>query len=150
MELKDELKMEGFRDPYQQALLNVMFTGTWVEASIRRALRPYGLTEQQYNVLRILKGQHGRPISLGMVQERMLHKMSNATRIVERLRQKGCLKREVCQENRRQVEVTITPEGERMLDEVTPKVEELVGGIADRLRKEEAKQLNELLEKLRA
>ena len=147
--LEDELKMSAFSSAYQKVLLNLMFTGTWWESRIHEVLKEYGLTEQQYNVLRILKGQKGNPLNLYMVQERMIHKMSNVTRIVEKLRQKGSVNRVVCQSNRRQVEVTITERGEELLAQVIPEVKKLQEEMAERLSEEEAERLHELLEKVR-
>lgn len=147
--LKDELKMSGFSSPYQKVLLNLMFTGTWWENRVSEILKEHGLTEQQYNVLRILKGQKGSPLNLYMIQGRMLHRMSNATRIVEKLRLKGLVDRSICQENRRQVEISITEEGERMLERVEPDVKELHEELAQELSEGEAEELHRLLEKVR-
>lgn len=149
MDLKEELKMEGFSSPYQKVLLNLMFTGAWWEAKVREALKEFGLTEQQYNVLRILKGQKGKPLNLYMIQERMIHRTSNATRIVERLRKKGCVERVTCPSNRRQVEVSITSEGERVLEEAGPAMKALEERIAEAMGQEQVEELNRLLEQIR-
>jgi DNA-binding MarR family transcriptional regulator len=113
-------------------------------------LKEFGLTEQQYNVLRILKGQRGKPLSLFEVQERMLHRMSNATRIVEKLRLKGLVDRMVCEENRRQVEISITEEGKRLLKRVQPEVNALQEDLAAEIDEDEAETLHGLLERVRA
>lgn len=147
--LEEELKMSGFSNPYEKVLLNLMFTGAWLENRVRDCLKEFGLTEQQYNVLRILKGQRGKPLSLSEVQERMLHRMSNATRIVEKLRLKGLVDRMVCEENRRQVEISITEEGERLLKRVQPEVNALQEDLAAEIDEEEAETLHGLLERVR-
>jgi DNA-binding MarR family transcriptional regulator len=147
--LAEELQMSGFWSPYQKVLLNLMFTSARWEARVQELLKGYGLTEQQYNVLRILKGQQGKPLNLYMIQDRMIHRMSNATRIVEKLRQKGLADRLICESNRRQVEVSITERGIHLLDRVTPEMQGLVGQMADNLTEDEAEKLHELLEKVR-
>ena len=147
--IEEELKMSGFSSPYQKVLLNLMFTSAWWEARVQEVLKGFGLTEQQYNVLRILKGQQGKPMNLYMIQERMIHRMSNATRIVEKLRQKGLAERVICETNRRQVEVSITDEGESLLNRVMPEMEKLQERMAGNIDADEAERLHELLEKLR-
>ncbi len=147
--LEEELKMSGFSSPYQKVLLNLMFTSACWEARIQDILKEFRLTEQQYNVLRILKGQRGEPMNLYMIHERMLHRMSNATRIVEKLRQKGLAERILCESDRRQVEVSITKEGEELLERISPSMEALRGRIEENLEEDEVEHLHLLLEKMR-
>lgn len=149
MRLEEELKMDAFGSPYQRVLLNLMFTGAWWEAKVRETLKEYRLTEQQYNVLRILRGKKGDCMNLYMIQERMLHRRSNATRIVERLRQKALVEREICSTNRRQVEVSITEKGLKLLEELDPSMKALEEQLAGELDPNEVEQLHELLERVR-
>ena len=104
MKLEDELKMR-FKTPHDRALLSTVFTGVWLTDRFNRFLKQFGLSEQQFNVLRILRGQKGKPANLFLIQERMVHRMSNATRLVEKLRQKALVERVVCEEDRRKVEI---------------------------------------------
>lgn len=149
MKLEDELKMKAFESPYSRALLNIMFTGNWVSDRANATLKPFGISEQQYNVLRILQGQKGAPISMSSIQERMIHRMSNATRLVEKLRLKGCVEREICPTNRRQVDILITPAGQELLEQATAAMKNVHGNFSNQLTTEEATMLADLLDKVR-
>ena len=111
--------------------------------------KPYDISEQQYNVLRILRGQKGNPANLMDIQERMLHKTSNATRLVEKLRQKGMVERVLCEQNRRKVEISITNKGLDLLTELDPILNTKDSEMFKTLTKAEATLLGELLDKLR-
>jgi len=149
MKLEQEIKMEHFRSPYQKAYLNIIFTANWMEAKTDALLKPYDISHQQYNVLRILRGQQGQAVNLYEVQERMLHKMSNATRLVEKLRLKGLLTREQCAVNRRKVEIAITPKGMELLARLDPLLEEQERSLFEHLSESQAEQLNNMLDQLR-
>ena len=148
MKLEDELQMR-FKTPHDRALLSIIFTGAWLTGRFNRFLKPFGLSEQQFNVLRILRGQKGKPANLFLVQERMVHRMSNATRLVEKLRQKGLVERVVCEENRRKVEITITNKGRKLLSRIDEAHREYAGELGTGLTKKEAGLLGDLLEKVR-
>ncbi|MEM7367830.1 MAG: MarR family transcriptional regulator [Bacteroidota bacterium] len=150
MRLEEELKTAPIKDPYQRMMLNILLTNYWMEDQMSAIMKRYALSKQQYNVLRILKGQKGNPINLSDIQERMMHKRSNATRLVEKLRKKGLVERVLCEENRRKVEITITQPGLELLKEVNPEIEAADHQLAQSLSKEEAVQLSDLLEKLRS
>ncbi len=141
--------MKKFADEYMRAGLNVVFTHHWMQEKVAKMLKPLGVSEQQYNVLRILKGQKGNPINLLDVQSRMLHKMSNATRLVEKLRLKGYVDRVPCPTNRRKVEITITQKGLDFLIMADPITESDENNHFKNLTEKEAGQLSDLLEKLR-
>lgn len=126
-----------------------MFTGNWVQRNIAAQLRPFGLSLQQHNVLRILRGQYPDPCTLGMIQERMMDHMSNATRLVDKLLEKGLVERWQCQSNRRKVDIIITRKGLDLLAQT----DVIVDGLKDTyqsLTEEEATQLGKLLDKLRS
>lgn len=150
MKLEEELKVKKFESHYQKAGLSIMFTSAWLEDQINSLLKEYDISEQQYNVLRILKGQKDQPLNLMDIQERMIHKMSNATRLVEKLRLKGLVEREVCEDNRRKVEIRITNTGLELVDKLIPKMKKLHTKVFDNISKKEAKQLATLLDKLRS
>jgi DNA-binding MarR family transcriptional regulator len=149
MKLEDEIyQHKGFQDQWEKLVLNIIFTGNWINDYQHHQLKQYDLTPEQYNILRILRGQHPEPASVNLLKARMLNKMSNASRLVEKLRQKGFAKRDECQRDRRQVEVCITDEGLELLktienQELTP------GQRFQHLSEEEASQVNELLDRLR-
>lgn len=150
MQLENELKMKGFQSPMQEVILNVLFTSYWLGDKMNSVAKEFDISEQQYNVLRILRGQKGNPINLMDIQSRMLHKTSNVTRLVEKLRLKNLVERVLSEENRRKVEITITKKGLRLLDQMEPRLKESHRDLSRKLNKEEANQLNLLLEKLRA
>ncbi|MBS1636378.1 MAG: winged helix DNA-binding protein [Bacteroidetes bacterium] len=149
MKLEDELKMEKFRTEFQRAFLNIIFTAYWLEDQNNELFKSYDISMQQYNVLRILRGQKGKPANLFLIQDRMIHKMSNATRLVEKLRLKGYVKRVTCEENRRKVEITITDKGLQLLEELEPKMKKSEADISANITDKEAAQLGRLLDKLR-
>ena len=149
MKLEDELKMPKFRSPYQKASLNLMFTGEWMMARVDSLLKPFDISSQQFNVLRILRGQHGKPLNLFTIQERMLNRMSNATRLVEKLRLKGLVTRELCEQNRRKVEIAITKKGIELLDSLDPLMKQLEEDTFKHLSEEEAQHLSDTLDRVR-
>lgn len=149
MKLEDELRVR-FESPHDRAFLSIVFTGAWLTARFNRFLKGFGLSEQQFNVLRILRGQKGEPANLSLIQERMVHPMSNATRLVERLREKGLVERVASEEDRRKVEITITKKGLKLLSAVGEAQEAHMEDLVDRITGEEAKTLGELLDKVRA
>lgn len=149
MKLEDELKMPKFRSPYQKASLNLMFTGEWMMARVDGLLKPYDISSQQFNVLRILRGQHGKPLNLFTIQERMLNRMSNATRLVEKLRLKGLVTRELCEQNRRKVEIAITKKGIELLDSLDPLMKQLEEDTFKSLTEAEAQHLSDILDRVR-
>jgi len=149
MEIEQEIKQQHFQSTYQKASLNVLFTASWMQGRTNQALKPYDISMQQFNVLRILRGQYPNPVTLNLVQERMLDKMSNASRLVEKLKQKGYVERQQCEHNRRQVDIKLTAEGLKLLNELNPIIDGLSEDYGNYLTKDEAKQLSHLLDKLR-
>ncbi|MEX2379665.1 MAG: MarR family transcriptional regulator, partial [Vicingaceae bacterium] len=115
---------------------------------ISKYLKPYGLTTQQYNVLRILRGQHSKAISVNAVAVRMIDKMSNVSRLIDKLKDKDLVLRTINQDDRRQVDIEITEKGLKLLKEIDH-VQSKIKEHFKTLTEEEAKQLNNLLDKLR-
>ena len=149
MKLEEELKMSEIVDTYHRATLNVIFTGAWMNEHMNSLLKPHGISEQQYNILRILRGQKGKALNLQQISERMIHKMSNTTRLVEKLRVKGYIDRKVCPENRRKVDISILPAGLSLLELVATVVDAGNKVIEKNLTPKEAKTLATLLDKFR-
>lgn len=149
MKLEEEIKQQTFENEHQKAVLNVLFTSSWLQNLSNRFLKSYGISGQQFNVLRILRGQHPRPAALCTISERMLDKMSNATRLVEKLRQKGLVTRELRAENRRQVDILITGVGLQVLEDIDEKRRQNEG-VLQSISVEEARELNRILDKLRS
>lgn len=146
--IEDAIQQKVFKDPYNKAVVNLLFTHSYLVTSQNTLFKPHDLSPEQYNVLRILRGQNGVPTTVSSIQERMLNKMSNASRLVEKLKMKDLVRREECPTDRRQVDVLITEKGIELLKMLEKQVEEANQEIV-RLTLEEANQLNDLLDKLR-
>jgi len=136
-----------FRNAYQKVIVNLIYTQNWVTSQLQQHLKPYGVTMKQYNVLRIVKGA-GKPITTSTIRERLLDKMSDASRMVERLNQRGLVVRTTCPTDKRLVDVSLSKKGEKLL-EVMSKFENEMDDIVGQLSETEAEQLSELLDKLR-
>lgn len=149
MELEKEIKQQHFADIYQKMTLNVIFTSGWLENLHATQLKPYGITPQQFNILRILRGQHPKPASVNLLIDRMLDKMSNASRLVEKLRIKEYVSRQACPMDRRQVDVLITEKGLKLLKELDEKFSTESFPYFKNLTEEEAAQISDLLDKFR-
>lgn len=146
--IEDAIRQKEFKDPYNKAVVNLLFTHSYLVTAQNTLFKPHDISPEQYNVLRILRGQNGVPTTVSSIQERMLNKMSNASRLVEKLKMKELIKREECPTDRRQVDVLITEKGLDLLKTLEKQVEEANRKIV-RLTLEEVNQLNDLLDKLR-
>ncbi len=133
----------------RKVIVNLLYTENWIMDKINLELKSHDISIQQFNVLRILKGQKGNPANLCTIQERMVSKMSNTTRLVDKLINKGYVQRVTCESNRRKVEITITQEGKLFLEKVSPLMNAFETKITSGLSKEDLITLNELLNKLR-
>lgn len=133
----------------KKTVLNIMYTQNVLAEKFNEILKAYDLSPEQFNVLRILKGQNGKPTNMCVIQERMIAKTSNTTRLVDKLLLKELVTREICPGNRRKMEIAITEKGLELLDDLNPKVEHHECLLAQKLSAEELEQLNYLLDKLR-
>lgn len=133
----------------RKVIVNLLYTENWISDQINSELKVYDISIQQFNVLRILKGQQGKPANLSTIQDRMVSKMSNTTRLVDKLIKKSLVKRATCETNRRKVEITITDEGQKFLEQVSPAMNDFEKRITSNLSQEELVLLNNLLNKLR-
>tara|TARA_B100000809_G_scaffold152035_1_gene149395 strand:+ start:29262 stop:29714 length:453 start_codon:yes stop_codon:yes gene_type:complete len=149
MLIERQLESTSTLDPFRKAILNLMYTGNWVNEKSGEFFKQYDLTSPQFNILRILRGQKGEAINLQDVQERMISKMSNTTRLIEKLRLKNLVTRVQCEENRRKIEIRITENGLVLLKEIDKTISIHEEKTTKNLSKEEAIKLNELLNKLR-
>lgn len=148
MKIEDAIQQKEFKDPYNKLVVNFLYTHSYIVTAQNALFKPYDLSPEQYNVLRILRGQNGVPATVSSIQDRMLNKMSNASRLVEKLKQKGLVKREECPEDRRQVDVVITLNGLEILEELEVKVDESNRSFVH-LSLDEVAQMNDLLDKMR-
>ncbi len=148
MRIEDEIKQQSFRSENQKLIVNLLLTGSWISFKSYEMLKPFKLTTQQYNVLRILRGQYPAPATINLLIERMMDKMSNASRIVDRLEKKKLVERKLKPEDRRCVDVVITDKGIKLLEKIGEREREYENDLFN-LSATEAKLLNGLLDKLR-
>lgn len=148
MALEDDIRQERFDNEFHKTAVNILFTSSWLYNLNALRLKPHGITPEQYNVLRILRGSHPNALMLADITCRMIDKSSNATRLVEKLRQKGLVSRTVCENNRRQVDIHITPKGLRVLEAIDKDSKGWTGTLKN-ISKAEAVELNRILDKLR-
>lgn len=148
MKIEEAINQKHFKNNWQKAALNILYTSNWMQNRVKGFLKSYKITPQQFNVLRILRGQFPEPLTTSVIRERMLDKMSDASRIVNRLHKKGLVERRVCPSDKRLVDVLITEEGLKILTLIDEQEEKL--DFSDsRLTEEEAVLLSDLLDKLR-
>ena len=149
MKIEDVIKTTTILNNSKRIILNVLYAQNVINEKFNEVLRPYDLSGEQFNVLRILRGQKGNPANMSVIQERMIAKTSNTTRLVDKLLLKKFVTRKVCLENRRKIEVLITQKGLLVLEQLEPKVVEHEQHFSKNLNTEELEQLNRLLEKYR-
>lgn len=149
MKIEDLLKTSNQISETKKLVLNLIVTANHLGDQMQDVLKPFGISPQQFNVLRILRGQKGKPASLGNIQERMVSKMSNTTRLVDKLIDKGLCQRIICPSNRRKVEITITKTGQELLKEIDPLVESMENRFSEKLTTKELTDLNNKLNELR-
>ena len=148
MGIDNDIRQTKFRNERQKAGLNLLYTYGWVMERTKEVFATEDITPQQFNILRILRGSHPQPLSTLQIRERMLDKMSDTSRIVDRLIAKGLVKKGTCKSDRRLVDVMITEKGRKMLERLDQREDEL-DNIIGNLTEKEAVVLSDLLDKLR-
>lgn len=149
MRIEEIIKSNVTLSDSKKIILNVMYTHNVIGDKFSEILKPHDLSSEQYNVLRILRGQKGSPANMCVIQERMIAKNSNTTRLIDKLLLKDLVTREVCPDNRRKIEVQITQKGLDLLNYLDPMVIEHENYFSSNLNPEEVVLLNNLLEKYR-
>ncbi len=149
MKLSDEIQQSTFRSVHTEAALNIHFTSNWLFRIVQAELNASGISHEQYNILRILRGNREGAYCLRDVQERMLNRTANTTRLVEKLRKRGLLSRRTNPTNRRMVGVRITEAGLDLLEEMDGPIQEIDRRMQVALSSEDAIRLTEILEGLR-
>jgi len=147
MSISEEIHQERWNSSTQKAVVNTLFTSRFLEDRTASRLKPYGLTSQQFNILRILRGQKGKPATVKLLTERMLDKSSNASRLVDKLLEKGLVERITCPDDRRAVDCLITQAGLDLLSRI-----DRDGGLDERyptFSESDAQTLSDLLDRLR-
>lgn len=148
MGLEKDIKQQHFTSENQKLIINLVFTNNWLTEKIRDFLSAEDITLQQFNILRILRGSDPQPLSTLVIRERMLDKMSDTSRIVDRLLLKGLVDKKTCPSDKRLVDISITEEGKKVLAKIDQNEKEMIAVIAN-LNEEEMKILNGLLDKMR-
>ena len=147
MSIEKDINQSKFRNEHQKVLINIIYTSNWLNEQVKTFLDKEDITRQQFNILRILRGA-GEPISTLQIRQRMLDKMSDTSRIVDRLELKGLVKKNICENDKRMVDVYITVKGKKLLEKLDKSEDEMTN-IAGALSEADAKAMNKLLDKLR-
>jgi DNA-binding MarR family transcriptional regulator len=147
MSIDQDINQRQFRNEYQKAAINIIYTYNWMSEKLSHIFEKAGITTQQFNILRILRGSD-KPLSTLQIRERMLDKMSDTSRIVDRLVLKGFVKKVICPKDKRLVDITITAKGRKILEKLD-KHESEMDNIMNSISAPEAKTLNKLLDKIR-
>ena len=147
MGIEKEIQQSSFRNEFQKLAINIMYTANWLNERISRMLLKEDVTQQQYNILRILRGSD-HPLSTLQIRERMLDKMSDTSRIVDRLVSKELVQKNACQSDKRLVDIILTEKGLQLVDKLdllNDQLDALLKGVNE----QEAALANQILDKLR-
>jgi DNA-binding MarR family transcriptional regulator len=147
MTIEKDINQHKFRNEFQKATINFIYTYNWMNEQMKLFFEPHDITSQQFNILRILRGA-GEPLSTLQIRERMLDKMSDTSRIVDRLVKKKLVKKSICESDKRLVDVTINEKGKKLLEEMDVR-SEAMDSVLKNLNEHDAKTLNGLLDKIR-
>lgn len=148
MKIEDAIKSPNM-SLEKKVMLNILYTQNAIGETFNEIIKPFDISQEQFNVLRILRGQKGKPANMCVIGERMIAKTSNTTRLVDKLLLKGLVTREVCPGNRRKMDILITQKGMSLLQEIDPLLEAHDASYSQNLSTAELEQLNTLLEKYR-
>lgn len=148
MGIETDIQQTKFRNAHQKAAVNLIYTLSWMRDKTKCIFEAEDITPQQFNILRILRGSYPQPLSTLQIRERMLEKMSDTSRIVDRLITKGLVKKVTCKSDRRLVDVIITDKGKKLLERLDEKQDE-IDGVLSNLSEKDANILSDLLDKIR-
>lgn len=148
MGIEKDIQQSKFRNAHQKAAINLIYTVGWMRDRTKCIFEAEDITPQQFNILRILRGSFPQPLSTLQIRERMLEKMSDTSRIVDRLISKGLVKKVTCKTDRRLVDVVITDKGKKLLEKFDIKQDE-IDGVLGKLSEKDANILSDLLDKIR-
>jgi len=147
MKIGDEIKQSKFQNLHQKAAINIFFTASWMNSLNAELLKPFKISIQQFNILRILKGMHPEPVTIKLLTERMIDKMSNASRLVDKLNSKKLIERKACPMDRRRVDIKITDLGLKTVIDASKALESLATTM--KITDKEAAVLSDLLDRVR-
>jgi DNA-binding MarR family transcriptional regulator len=145
--IEEEIQQKKFKTPYQKAVINLIYTANWLQNKHQGFLKAFGITGQQFNILRVLRGQHPKSISATELKSRMLDQNSDVSRLLDRLESKNLLHKKTCPNDKRASDIFITDQGLELLKEIDKRQKEIDQVLA--LSPEEATQLSDLLDKCR-
>lgn len=148
MKIEDAIQQKTFKSPQQKALINLVYTGLWIQAKQAELMRPFGISIQQFNVLRILKGVYPKSHTIQSIKSRMLDKTPNTTRLIDKLEAKDLVCRERCSVDRRVIYVEITTTGLKLVEELSQKLKTDFQAHYS-LTNEEAEHMSEWLDRMR-
>jgi DNA-binding MarR family transcriptional regulator len=148
MRLEEEIKQTKPISEYEKGVINIILTDSYLSSKLKDFLNEFGLTTQQYNILRILRGQYPNVSSNSLIKDRMLYRSADTSRLVNRLVESGFVERSRSEEDRRHVEIIISEEGLDLLAQIDEQIHR-VESFLDNLKKSEVKELNRLLDKIR-
>ena len=148
MGIEKDIQQARFRNAHQKAAINLIYTIGWMRDKTKCLFESEDITPQQFNILRILRGSFPQPLSTLQIRERMLEKMSDTSRIVDRLISKGLVKKLTCKSDRRLVDVIITDKGKKLLEKLDLKQDDM-DGVLGKLSEKDANMLSDLLDKIR-
>lgn len=149
MDIEKKIMSTLVLDINTKTVINLMHTGCWVNEKNIAYFKQFKLTAPQYNILRILRGRKKVPASLSDIHERMISKMSNTSRLIDKLVEKGYVTRRFSKTNKRKLEIRITKSGSNLLAEIDKTIHPFAEDITSKLNRKEALILNELLDKIR-
>lgn len=147
MKIEDEIKQQKFRNQLQKAVINLIYTAGWMQGKQQDTFKPFNITSQQFNILRILRGQHPNSISATEIKSRMLDKNSDVSRLLDRLLAKKVITKKTCPNDKRAADINLTEEGIELLKAIDKKQQQIDGILM--LSEEEAEQLSNLLDRCR-
>jgi len=147
--IEQDIQQSYFRNSFQKAAVNLLFTSGWLRDRMKNLFDKEDITAQQFNILRILRGSFPTPLSTLQIRDRMLEKMSDTSRLVDRLVVKGLVKKITAETDRRLVDVLITEKGKKLLSRIDAQETEM-DAILNNLTEKEAEQLSALLDKMRS
>jgi len=149
MRIEQAINQRKFKDDYHKIVVNLLYTGNWLRDALGANLKEHGLLPQHYNALRIIKGRHPEPVSAGDIKDVMLDKASDVTRLLDKLEKLEYVQRRLCPHNRRKMDISITPQGLKLLSDVDVLMDGFYEDLAERITEEEAGALSDLLDKVR-
>jgi DNA-binding MarR family transcriptional regulator len=147
MKIEEEIQQQKFRGPHQKAVINLIYTANWLQNQHQTFFKTFGITGQQFNILRVLKGQHPKSISATAIKTRLLDRNSDVSRLLDRLAKKNLVVKKICPNDKRASDVFITDVGLALLGELDKKQKEM--DLILSLTEKEAHLLSDLLDKSR-